>query len=67
MLKNSAYFIVQQLVWYLKSHAVWLARIACEDDGLPGPCMVLWEELITGLLFSSSVVVIVLRGNLFWG
>ena len=29
--------------------------------------MVLWEELKTGLLLSSSVVVIVLRGNLFFG
>ena len=32
--------IDQELVWYLKSHAVWLARCACEDDQLVGPCMV---------------------------
>ena len=38
-----------------------------EDDQLAGPCMVLWEELITGLLLSSSVVVVVLRGNLLSG
>ena len=49
----------QQLVRHLKSHAVWLARIACRDDQLAGPCMVLWEELIIGLLFSFSIVVII--------
>ena len=41
----------QQLVRHLKSHAVWLGRIARRDDQLAGPCMVLWEELKTGLLF----------------
>ena len=44
-----------------------MGEIACEDDGLAGPCMVFWEELITGFMLSCSVVVIVLRGNLFWG
>ena len=36
-----------------------MGEIACEDDGLAGPCMVLWEELKTSLLLSFSVVVIV--------
>ena len=26
-----------------------MGEIACEDDGLAGPCMVLWEELLTKL------------------
>ena len=27
-----------------------MGEIACEDDGLAGPCMVLWALLKTGLL-----------------
>ena len=45
----------QQLVRHLKSHAVWLGRIARRDDQLAGPCMVLWEELKTGLFLSSEL------------
>ena len=60
---------VEQLVRYLKSHAVWLGRIAQDDDRLAGPCMVVWDELKTCLFLSFSVVVVVfvLRGNLFLG
>ena len=32
-----------------------------------GGCMVLWEEIKTGLLLSSSVVVIILRVTCFQG
>ena len=41
---------------------VWRASWA-----LHGGCMVMWEGFKTGLLLSSSFVVIVLRGNLFMG
>ena len=44
-----------------------LAGQVCMRDQLAGPCMVGWEELITGLLLSSSVVVIVWRGKPFSG
>ena len=33
-------FIIQQLGWYIMCGEVWVGRIAWDDDGLAGPCMV---------------------------
>ena len=50
----------QQLVWYLKSHAVWQARIACEDDQLLGviwSCMVWVHSNILYVLWSYYMLI----------